>query len=172
MAEIPGLSQLGLNGSTALGFTTNLHKLPEQFQLPAQDAFMSAIRTSIYVFCPAAFLGLLISFFVDELPLPDFNESQHGMQDEVKKEIESDPATVIEMQSQSTIQRMHSEEEKNNFDIMPNMIFKPAMPANHLRNRSLQRMSTIDSIGSQYTLQSITETLYAERLPHRSGYAL
>ncbi|PWN35592.1 MFS general substrate transporter, partial [Meira miltonrushii] len=75
LSQIQGLAEFGLNGTTALGFTTNLQKLPEQFQLPAQNAFMSAIRTSIYVFCPAAFIGLLISFFIDELPLPDFNES-------------------------------------------------------------------------------------------------
>ncbi|MCO5565650.1 hypothetical protein L7F22_019324 [Adiantum nelumboides] len=181
LANIQGLSQIGLTGSTALGFTTNLQKLPEQFQLPAQNAFMSAIRTSIYVFCPAAFLGLMISFFVDELPLPDFNESQHGMQDEVKKgkailDENCDKTTVIQMHSQPTIQRMNSfdpsSEKKINFDTMPNMMFTPAIPAHHLRNRSLQRMSTVDSIGSQYTLQSITETLYAERSPYRSRYAL
>lgn len=182
LADIPGLSQLGLTGSTALGFTTNLQKLPEPFQAPAQDAFMSAIRTSIYVFCPAAFLGLLISFFVDELPLPDFNESQHGMQDDqapkLNAECQTDSAntTVILMQSQSKTQRKpsfaSSSEEKINFDTMPNMMFKPVIPAHHLRNRSLQRMSTADSIGSQYTLQSITETLYAERTPYHSGYAL
>ena len=81
LQAIPGLEGLGLTGATALGFATELHKLPIELQEPTRRAFMSSLKWSFLSFVPIAVAGFAISFFVKELPLPDFNESKHGLQD-------------------------------------------------------------------------------------------
>lgn len=82
LAIIPGLDSIGLTGSTALGFTTKIRDLPLQFQEPVREAFMSSLKWSFFAFVPIAVLGFIVNFLVKELPLPDFNESKHSLQDE------------------------------------------------------------------------------------------
>ncbi|PWN44337.1 MFS general substrate transporter [Ceraceosorus guamensis] len=81
LAAIPGAAEAGLRGSTALGFATELHRLPAELQPPVIDAFMSALRSAFLLLVPCAAIGLIASFFVKELPLPDFNESDYGIND-------------------------------------------------------------------------------------------
>ncbi|PWN98278.1 MFS general substrate transporter, partial [Tilletiopsis washingtonensis] len=75
LAAIPGAAEVGLRGSTALAFATELHSLPAELIRPVQEAYMGGLRFAFIVLIPFAVLGLLVSLFVKELPLPDFNES-------------------------------------------------------------------------------------------------
>jgi hypothetical protein len=79
LAAIPGAAEVGLRGSTALAFATELHSLPAELIRPVQEAYMGGLRFAFIVLIPFAVLGLLVSLFVKELPLPDFNESAHGI---------------------------------------------------------------------------------------------
>lgn len=79
LRAIPGLTEIGLTGSTSLGYATELQKLPVELQQPVKDAFMKSLKWSFLSYLPLAGLSFLICFFVKELPLPDFNESKHGL---------------------------------------------------------------------------------------------
>lgn len=79
LRQVPGLAEIGLTGSTSLGFATELGKLPLELQQPAKDAFMHALKWAFMAYIPLAGISFLICFLVKDLPLPDFNDSQHGL---------------------------------------------------------------------------------------------
>ena len=91
LQAIPGLEAIGLRGSTALGFATELHRLPAPLQAPVREAFQHALHRSFIAFVPVAAVGVVVSLFVRELPLPDFNRSHHGIQDKPRSEEEAIP---------------------------------------------------------------------------------
>lgn len=131
--KIPGLKELGLTGSTALGFSTELGKLPEQLRQPAQDAYMSSLYKSFLVFVPLAFVGLLISLFVQELPLPDFNDSKHGLRE---SSIHASPTFDFQDKLSDSTSDFHRETHATS---------RPGdavcAEGSHVRNRSTQRLS-------------------------------
>ncbi|CAO1634703.1 unnamed protein product [Parajaminaea phylloscopi] len=81
LASIPGAAQVGLTGQTALGFATELWQLPEPIRQPAREAYAHALKKSLIFFVPLCGVGLVASFFIKDIPLPDFNDSQHGIRD-------------------------------------------------------------------------------------------
>lgn len=84
LRAIHGLEQLGLRGSTALGYATELYKLPESVRGATKAAYQQALKNSFLSFVPFAAFGLLIAFWVRELELSDFSRSTHGLERETK----------------------------------------------------------------------------------------
>jgi prepilin signal peptidase PulO-like enzyme (type II secretory pathway) len=76
---IEGLNEIGLNGATSLGFATELTKLPATLIQPVKVAFNHALKNSFLAFIPFAILAFLISLFIIDLPLPDFDRSEEGV---------------------------------------------------------------------------------------------
>lgn len=79
LAAIPGAKEVGLTGQTALGFATELKKLPPELQAAVKPAFASALRSSFLFFIPLCAVGVIACFFMKDVPLPDFNDSEHGI---------------------------------------------------------------------------------------------
>lgn len=84
LAAIPGAAQAGLTGQTALGFATELWLLPEAMRTPVREAYAHALNKSFIFFVPLCGVGLIASFFLKDVPLPDFNDSEHGIRDSMQ----------------------------------------------------------------------------------------
>lgn len=73
-------SKFGLTGKTALGYAPNLHQLlPPELLEPVRHAYMSALRSAFIAYVPLAGAGLLLSLFIKDIPLPNYNLSEHGL---------------------------------------------------------------------------------------------
>lgn len=100
--KIPQLRELGLTGSSALGAVSSLEKLPAALVLPTREAFQQALRWSFVSFVPICFVGFLISFLVKDVPLPDFNDSKHGLREKKDKHLsQSNSDATLRMSVQS-----------------------------------------------------------------------
>lgn len=94
LAAIQGAAEAGLTGATALGYATEIKHLPMEIQGPVREAYMTALKQAFLVFIPIAAVGLLASFLIKEVPLPDFNETRHGIAEKVEKEKNVAPAAA------------------------------------------------------------------------------
>lgn len=73
-------SKFGLTGKTALGLAPEIHKiLPPELLGPVRGAYMSALRSAFIAFVPLAGAGLLLSLVIKDIPLPNYNLSDHGL---------------------------------------------------------------------------------------------
>jgi len=90
LAGIPGTAAVGLRGPTALEFATELHHLPPGMEAPVRQVYSDALFYSFIVLVPFCVIGFIASFFVKELPLPDFQESSHGIVDPNAKDGQAD----------------------------------------------------------------------------------
>lgn len=79
LQAIPGTAEIGLNGQTALGFATELRHLPPAMREPVRDAFSYALTRAFIFFVPLCGIGIIACLFLKDIPLPDFNDSQHGI---------------------------------------------------------------------------------------------
>ncbi|UZJ53580.1 hypothetical protein CBS101457_002900 [Exobasidium rhododendri] len=81
LKQIPGTEDIGLRGSTAMGFATLMKNLPPPLLEPVREAYQYAINRTFIAFIPIAVLSFLISFLVKEFPLPDFTNAERGIDD-------------------------------------------------------------------------------------------
>lgn len=79
LQKVPGTAELGLTGQTALGFATELNTLPPELKEPVRHAFAKALRWAFLLFIPLCVVGTIASLFLKDVPLPDFNDSAHGL---------------------------------------------------------------------------------------------
>lgn len=90
ISEVPEAAMFGLRGSTALGFVEEIRNLPEPVRERVRVIFADALRYAFWSFVPLAIIGLISSFFIKELPLPDFIRSnaevQSAERDEKRRE--------------------------------------------------------------------------------------
>lgn len=94
LAAIPGAAEIGLTGPRALALATELQKIPQQLQAPVVQAYATAIRAALLFFIPVAAAGFLASFFLKDLPLPDFNDSDRGIAAASQKEAKEGSAVA------------------------------------------------------------------------------
>lgn len=80
LAKVPGATEAGITGRTAINSTTVVKTLAEPLQSAVRAALDHGLRISFAVLVPFGFIGLILSIFIRHVPLPDFNSSEFGLE--------------------------------------------------------------------------------------------
>lgn len=144
LAAIQGTAEIGLTGPRALALATELQALPEALQAPVIKAYASAIRSAMLFFIPIAAAGFLASFFLKDLALPDFNDTECGIAGVERKESSTRDGSNHTPQGDSTMDLADSSQDEAT--LRGQRSFQSTLPP----SSSYGSLRTLSSDGSPY----------------------
>ncbi|PWN31310.1 MFS general substrate transporter [Meira miltonrushii] len=81
--KVPGAYEAGFTGASAIGKTTSIGSVtPIELQTDIRNAFDQSLRVAFSVLVPFAAIGLFLAIFIKHIPLPNFNTSEYGLQEQ------------------------------------------------------------------------------------------